>query len=229
MANMNTGEVRDVARRAENQDALLMAARVGYAVNGVLHLLIGWIALSLAWGLGTSQSADQSGALGALASNTFGRILLWIAVIGWLGLGLWHLLQALLSRGEAKDRLKYLAKGVTYLVLTRLAFAFARGKRFDYGLAHGSTDLPPVGRLLRIPNTTMFDYEWARLQHELNCRLATRVLVPDAIPAELSTVPSCGGAVEVGQGFGPGVVADLGAGGAGVLVAVLQMDPAVLA
>jgi hypothetical protein len=127
MANMNTGEVRDVARRAENQDALLMAARVGYAVNGVLHLLIGWIALSLAWGLGTSQSADQSGALGALGSNTFGRILLWIAVIGWLGLGLWHLLQALLSRGEAKDRLKYLAKGVTYLVLTWLAFAFARG------------------------------------------------------------------------------------------------------
>jgi len=67
---------------------------------------------------------------------------------------------------------------------TAQAFAFARGKRFDYGLAHGSTDLPPVGRLLRIPNTTMFDYEWARLQHELNCRLATRVLVPDAIPAE---------------------------------------------
>ncbi len=63
---------------------------------------------------------------------------------------------------------------------TAQAFAFARGKRFDYGLAHGSTDLPPVGRLLRIPNTTMFDYEWARLQHELNCRLATRVLVPDA-------------------------------------------------
>ena len=67
---------------------------------------------------------------------------------------------------------------------TAQAFAFARGKRFDYGLAHGSTDLPPVGRLLRIPNTTMFDYEWARLQHELNCRLATRVLVPDAIPSE---------------------------------------------
>src|SRR5437763_5635896 len=64
------------------------------------------------------------------------------------------------------------------------AFAFARGKRFDYGLAHGSTDLPPIGRVLGIPNTTLFDYEWARLQHELNCRLATRVLVPDAIPAE---------------------------------------------
>jgi uncharacterized protein len=67
---------------------------------------------------------------------------------------------------------------------TAQAFAFARGKGFDYGLAHGSTDLPPVGRLLRIPNTTMFDYEWATVQHSLNCRLATRVLIPDAIPPE---------------------------------------------
>jgi uncharacterized protein len=61
---------------------------------------------------------------------------------------------------------------------------FARGRRFDWGLAHGSTDLPPACRLLRIPNTTMFDYEWAVLQHHVNCRLASRVLMPDAIPAE---------------------------------------------
>jgi predicted glycosyltransferase len=61
---------------------------------------------------------------------------------------------------------------------------FARGRDFDWALAHGSTDLPPACRLLRIPNTTMFDYEWASLQHHANCRLATRVLVPDAIPAE---------------------------------------------
>jgi predicted glycosyltransferase len=30
----------------------------------------------------------------------------------------------------------------------------------------------------------MFDYEWAMLQHSVNCRLANRVLMPDAIPAE---------------------------------------------
>jgi predicted glycosyltransferase len=59
---------------------------------------------------------------------------------------------------------------------------FARGERFDCALAHGSTDLPPVCRTLRIPNTTMFDYEWATIQHSFNCRLANRVLVPDAIP-----------------------------------------------
>ncbi len=61
---------------------------------------------------------------------------------------------------------------------------FARGRRFDCALAHGSTDLPPACRVLGIPNTTMFDYEWAVLQHHANCRLASRVLVPDAIPPD---------------------------------------------
>jgi predicted glycosyltransferase len=61
---------------------------------------------------------------------------------------------------------------------------FGRGRGFDHGLAHGSTELPPACRLFGIPNSTMFDYEWAVAQHHVNCRLATRVLVPDAIPAE---------------------------------------------
>jgi predicted glycosyltransferase len=59
---------------------------------------------------------------------------------------------------------------------------FGRRGRFDAGLAHGSTDLPMACAALRIPNTTMFDYEYATLQHSLNCRLASRILVPAAIP-----------------------------------------------
>ena len=54
---------------------------------------------------------------------------------------------------------------------------------FDAALAHGSTDLPIASRVLRVPNTTMFDYEWAVAQHSVNGRLAHRVLAPDAIPA----------------------------------------------
>ena len=61
---------------------------------------------------------------------------------------------------------------------------FGRGRRFDCALAHGSTDLPVACRLLGVPNTTMLDYEWARLQHGVNCRLATRVLAPEAIPPD---------------------------------------------
>src|SRR5947207_15620521 len=59
---------------------------------------------------------------------------------------------------------------------------FGRRGRFDAALAHGSTDLPMACAALRVPNTTMFDYEYATLQHSLNCRLASRVLVPEAIP-----------------------------------------------
>jgi uncharacterized protein len=61
---------------------------------------------------------------------------------------------------------------------------FGRRGRFDAAVAHGSTDLPMACRVLGIPNTTMFDYEYAQLQHSLNCRLAQRVLIPDAIPPE---------------------------------------------
>lgn len=66
----------------------------------------------------------------------------------------------------------------------RQLLGFARRRQFDCALAHGSTDLPPVCRVLRIPNTTMFDYEWAATQHHVNCRLARAVVVPEAIPPE---------------------------------------------
>jgi predicted glycosyltransferase len=65
-----------------------------------------------------------------------------------------------------------------------LLVRFAHGRGLDCALAHGSTDLPPACRVLGIPNTTMFDYEWASLQHHVNCRLANRVLVPDVIPPD---------------------------------------------
>ena len=41
-----------------------------------------------------------------------------------------------------------------------------------------------AARLLGVPSVTAFDYEWARVQHTLNCRLARRVVVPEAIPPE---------------------------------------------
>ena len=66
------------------------------------------------------------------------------------------------------------------LALTR----WARGRRFDRALGHGSNDVTIAASLLRIPSATMFDYEWATVQHNVNCRLAAAVVVPDAIPPE---------------------------------------------
>jgi uncharacterized protein len=61
---------------------------------------------------------------------------------------------------------------------------WARGRGFDAALAHGSNDITVAAKLLRIPSATAFDYEWATVQHSVNCRLARNVVVPDAIPPE---------------------------------------------
>ena len=61
---------------------------------------------------------------------------------------------------------------------------WARGRHFDVALAHGSHELTLSARRLGIPSATTFDYEFAWLQHQLGCRAATRVVVPEAIPSE---------------------------------------------
>src|SRR5215211_3375818 len=61
---------------------------------------------------------------------------------------------------------------------------WAKGRDFDAALAHGSHELTITARRLGIPSATTFDYEWAWPQHQLGCRAATRVVVPDAIPPD---------------------------------------------
>jgi predicted glycosyltransferase len=61
---------------------------------------------------------------------------------------------------------------------------WARPRRFDVAIGHGSNDVSIAAKLLHVPSATSFDYEWATAQHQINCRLARAVVVPDAIPAE---------------------------------------------
>jgi predicted glycosyltransferase len=74
------------------------------------------------------------------------------------------------------------ARGLTErsLALSR----WARRRNFELALGHGSNDVTVAAALLRIPCSTMFDYEWATVQHTLNCSLAQAVVVPDAIPPQ---------------------------------------------
>jgi predicted glycosyltransferase len=58
----------------------------------------------------------------------------------------------------------------------------ARG--YDLAAAHGSNDLALAAAWLKIPAVNTFDYEWATQQHQIGCRLARRVLVPEAIPPQ---------------------------------------------
>jgi uncharacterized protein len=76
------------------------------------------------------------------------------------------------------------AKGLGLVSRSLALVRWARGRRFDVALGHGSNDVTVAARLLGIPSSTAFDYEWAAVQHNVNCRLARAVVVPEAIPPE---------------------------------------------
>ena len=125
MRAVDTDDVKQAAAQAGDHPALETAARLGYAVNGIVHLLIAWLALQVAWFAG-GGSADQSGAMQTLTGNDVGRVILWIAVLGFLGLGLWQVTEAIVGRGETSDRVKAAAKAVVYLFLAFSCFSYAR-------------------------------------------------------------------------------------------------------
>ncbi|GCE77869.1 DUF1206 domain-containing protein [Cellulomonas biazotea] len=114
-----------------------LAARSGYAVSGVLHVLIGVLALQVAFG-GGGQQADQSGAFGTIASTPFGGAVLWFAVLAFVALGVWEVVKAVkgapptsgggaAGSGRAAWRAKAAGRAAVYLALAVTAFAFARG------------------------------------------------------------------------------------------------------
>lgn len=77
-----------------------------------------------------------------------------------------------------------LAKGGALVGRSAKLARWARPRRFDLAIAHGSVDLAAVGTVLRIPQAQMQDYEYAGLQRKLAWRAARRVIVPDAIPLD---------------------------------------------
>jgi predicted glycosyltransferase len=79
------------------------------------------------------------------------------------------------------------AKVRTMAARLRALRSFARGRGFDVALSHASHELPLAARALRIPSSYAFDYEFARAQHGLGCRAATRVVVPEVIPQDRLT------------------------------------------
>jgi uncharacterized protein len=67
---------------------------------------------------------------------------------------------------------------------SRALYRWARDRDFDIALGHGSNDVSVASKLLGIPSATAFDYEWAAVQHHVNCRLARAVVIPATIPPE---------------------------------------------
>lgn len=130
---MTRETVKDVARSAEGNRTFQFLARAGVAVVGVLHLLIGVIAISVATSSGAGDEVDGSGALRRIAETPGGVVILWGVIIGMLALGVWQVVQLLLVPGRSRrrrwgHRVIELGKGVVYFFIAGLAFTFARGE-----------------------------------------------------------------------------------------------------
>ena len=125
--------VRDpVSRKASRTRRFRRLARSGFAVNGLIHFLIGGIAIGLAFGDSEIGEADQSGALTQITNSPIGIVAIWAATAGLVALGLWQLTRA----GSPPDvtlfqksgrRISETAKGLVYLGLGGTALVFALG------------------------------------------------------------------------------------------------------
>jgi len=84
--------VERVAKRINSNRTLRVAARIGLGANGLVHFLIGTLAVGVAFGYG--GSASQSGALAAIAASPGGHPVLWVASGALWALALWQLTDA---------------------------------------------------------------------------------------------------------------------------------------
>ncbi|MGC5170633.1 DUF1206 domain-containing protein [Micromonospora sp. DT81.3] len=129
----NTGKAAVSA--AQNSTVFRTLARIGYVVLGILHILIGIIAISVSTG-SASEDADQGGAVQQIAEAPAGIFLLWVIVIGLFALAIWQITEAITERNpDTKKkwgyRLKYIGTAVAYIGIAITALVYAMGGQSD--------------------------------------------------------------------------------------------------
>lgn len=117
------------------------AARAGLTARGVIYLLVGVIALKIAFG-DTHRQADRGGAVAELAQQPFGKFLLWTLGLGLVGMALWRLSEAVFGSAgadgrKAHKRLLALGRCVFYSFVAYSVLSFAAG---PHGSGSGSSD-----------------------------------------------------------------------------------------
>lgn len=121
--------VTDAVREVGDHPIVEGGARLGYAVNGLLHLLIAWLAVQVALGVRAAK-ADQSGALATLTDSNLGTLTLWAAVVGFALLAMWQVTEAVVRR-KRSVKLKSIGKAIVYAAIGWSALGFLRGSGCD--------------------------------------------------------------------------------------------------
>ncbi|MFC0626653.1 DUF1206 domain-containing protein [Kribbella deserti] len=102
-------------QQARSSSVYRAAVTVGLIAYGVVHILIAWIALQVAWG-GSGEEASQQGAMREMASTPLGSGLLWVVAIGLFALVIWQGFELVLGERKASAAgriVVYLALGIS--------------------------------------------------------------------------------------------------------------------
>jgi hypothetical protein len=107
------------------------AARAGLTARGVIYLLVGALALQIAFG-GSSEQADRQGALEEISEKPLGSAMLWALGIGLVGMALWRLSEAVFGAAgpdgrKWTKRLASAARFVFYAFVAYSVLTFAAG------------------------------------------------------------------------------------------------------
>lgn len=142
---------RRVARRAGNSELVSKAARLGFAARGLVYVLVGVLAVQVA--RGGSQRADQKGAIQKIAEQPFGKLVLWLVVVGFFGYGLWKLTEAAWGRRDERDEKKRAVKRFGSLVtgLLYVVFGVSVLKTVTGGSSSGGNQKALTARILDAP------------------------------------------------------------------------------
>lgn len=137
----------DKVRRNPGYHALVGVGLVSY---GLVHLLVAWLALQVAFAGG--GDASSQGALRELARQPLGTVLLWAMAVGLFTLVIWQLLEATVGRGgrsghRLRRRLVSAGRAVVYLVIGLTAARVAMGS----GSSSGQSEETLSARLMSVP------------------------------------------------------------------------------
>jgi hypothetical protein len=131
-------QAADAVEEASNHPALDVLARAGFAVMALLHVIIGAIAIAVAFG--QPGEAEPTGAIEQLAANSWGPAVMWACVAACLGLALWQASEATLRarRLPRKERLaKLVSSGFLAIAYGSVGLSFAG---FAVGLRGDSSE-----------------------------------------------------------------------------------------
>lgn len=186
----------DAARTVESSTAYRWLVKVGLAMYGVVHLVVAWLAVRLAVGLGgADEEASNTGALRSIAATPLGVALLWVAAVGLFTLVVWQLLTALVGYREfdgfkrVRKRASSVLRAVLYGYLGFAAARIALGPEADEGedaqesLSQGLLGLPFGQALVAVVGLCVLGYGVAQVVR------AVRKSFNDDLDTTLSGVP----------------------------------------